>query len=69
MAENSSDGVIAPLFYLAIGGVPLVLVYKAINTLDSMLGYHTERYEYFGKAAARLDDMANFIPARLLLSR
>ena len=64
VAENSSDGVIAPLFYLAIGGVPLALVYKAINTLDSMLGYHTERYEYFGKAAARLDDVANFIPAR-----
>lgn len=65
VAENSSDGVIAPLLYLAIGGAPLALAYKAINTLDSMLGYRTERYEYFGKAAARLDDVANFIPARL----
>jgi adenosylcobinamide-phosphate synthase len=65
IAENSSDGVIAPLLYMAIGGVPLALAYKAINTLDSMLGYHTERYEYFGKAAARLDDVANFLPARL----
>lgn len=65
VAENSSDGVIAPLFYLAIGGVPLAFAYKAINTLDSMLGYHTERYEYFGKVAARLDDIANFLPARL----
>jgi adenosylcobinamide-phosphate synthase len=65
IAENSSDGVIAPLFYLAVGGVPLALAYKAINTLDSMLGYHTERYEYFGKVAARLDDIVNFLPARL----
>ncbi len=65
VAENSSDGIIAPLFYLAVGGVPLALTYKAINTLDSMLGYHTERYEYFGKAAARLDDLVNLIPARL----
>jgi adenosylcobinamide-phosphate synthase len=65
VAENSSDGVIAPLFYLTIGGVPLALAYKAINTLDSMIGYRTERYEYFGKAAARLDDFVNFVPARL----
>lgn len=65
VAENSSDGVIAPLFYLALGGVPLALMYKAVNTLDSMLGYHSERYEYFGKAAARLDDIANLFPARL----
>jgi adenosylcobinamide-phosphate synthase len=65
IAENSSDGVIAPLFYLALGGVPLALAYKAVNTLDSMLGYRTERYEYFGKAAARLDDVVNFLPARL----
>jgi adenosylcobinamide-phosphate synthase len=64
-AENSSDGVIAPLFYLALGGVPLALTYKAVNTLDSMLGYRTGRYEYLGKAAARLDDLANLIPARL----
>jgi adenosylcobinamide-phosphate synthase len=65
VAENSSDGVIAPLFYLALGGAPLALVYKAVNTLDSMLGYRTEQYEYFGKAAARLDDVVNFVPARL----
>jgi adenosylcobinamide-phosphate synthase len=65
VAESSSDGVIAPLFYLALGGVPLALAYKAVSTLDSMLGYHTERYEYFGKAAARCDDLANFVPARL----
>ncbi len=65
VAENSSDGVIAPLLYLAFGGVPLALAYKAVNTLDSMLGYHTERYEYFGKAAARLDDLVNLVPARL----
>jgi len=65
VAENSSDGVIAPLFYMAIGGVPLAFAYKAINTLDSMLGYRTERYEYFGKIAARLDDVVNFLPARL----
>lgn len=65
VAESSSDGVIAPLFYLVLGGVPLALAYKAISTLDSMLGYRTERYEYFGKAAARLDDVANLLPARL----
>lgn len=65
VAENSSDGVIAPLFYMALGGAPLALAYKAVNTLDSMLGYRTEQYEYFGKAAARLDDVVNFIPARL----
>lgn len=65
VAENSSDGVIAPLLYLALGGVPLALSYKAVNTLDSMLGYRTGRYEYLGKAAARLDDLANLIPARL----
>ena len=63
-AENTSDGVIAPLFYLALGGVPLAVAYKAVNTLDSMIGYHTERHEYFGKAAARLDDVANYLPAR-----
>ncbi|MCS6924890.1 MAG: adenosylcobinamide-phosphate synthase CbiB, partial [Candidatus Binatia bacterium] len=65
VAENSSDGVIAPLFYLALGGVPLAMAYKAVNTLDSMLGYRTERYEYFGKVAARCDDLANLVPARL----
>src|SRR5271170_6660428 len=65
VAESCSDGVIAPLFYLAIGGVPLAMAYKAINTLDSMIGHADERYLYFGKVAARLDDAANFLPARL----
>lgn len=65
VAENTSDGAIAPLFYFLIGGAPLSLLYKAINTMDSMLGYRNERYRYFGTAAARLDDVANFIPARL----
>jgi adenosylcobinamide-phosphate synthase len=65
VAENSSDGVIAPLFYLAIGGVPAALAYKSINTMDSMIGYRNDRYLYFGRVAARLDDIVNFIPARL----
>lgn len=65
VAENTSDGVIAPLFYLAIGGPPLAMAYKAINTLDSMVGYKNERYLYFGRASARLDDVVNYIPARL----
>lgn len=65
MSENLSDGVIAPLFYYALAGVPGMMTYKMINTLDSMLGYRTERYEQFGKFAARLDDVANFIPARV----
>nr|WP_295928797.1 adenosylcobinamide-phosphate synthase CbiB [uncultured Dyadobacter sp.] len=65
MSENLSDGVIAPLFYYAIAGVPGMMAYKMINTMDSMLGYRNERYEWFGKFAARLDDVANFIPARL----
>lgn len=65
VAENTSDGVIAPLFYALIGGVPLAMAYRAINTLDSMLGYKNERYLYFGRVAARVDDLANFIPARL----
>ena len=64
-AENLSDGVIAPLFYLTLFGLSGIAIYKAINTLDSMVGYKTERYFYFGKVAARLDDVANFIPARL----
>lgn len=64
IAENISDGVIAPLFYLFLGGVPLAMVYKAINTLDSMVGYKNDRYLYFGRAAAKLDDVANYIPAR-----
>jgi adenosylcobinamide-phosphate synthase len=65
VAENSSDGVIAPLFYLAIGGIPAALAYKAINTMDSMIGYKNDRYLYFGRIAARLDDVVNLVPARL----
>ncbi len=65
LAENLSDGVIAPLFYYAIGGVPAMFAYKMINTLDSMIGYKNERYIDFGKFAARLDDVANYIPARI----
>lgn len=65
VAENFSDGVIAPLFFICIGGVPLGLAYKTINTLDSMIGYRNEKYEYFGKFAARLDDVANWIPSRI----
>ena len=65
VAENTSDGIIAPLFYLAIGGPALALAYKAVNTLDSMIGYKNERYKDFGWAAARLDDLANYIPARI----
>lgn len=65
LSENLSDGVIAPLFYFAIAGIPGMMTYKMINTLDSMLGYRNERYEQFGKFAARLDDVANFFPARL----
>jgi adenosylcobinamide-phosphate synthase len=64
-AENLSDGVIAPLLYLVLFGLPGAFVYKAINTLDSMVGYRNERYEKFGKFAARLDDAANYIPARI----
>jgi adenosylcobinamide-phosphate synthase len=65
MSENLSDGVIAPLFYYAILGVPGAMTYKMINTLDSMIGYKSTRYIHFGKFAARLDDVANYIPARL----
>ncbi len=65
ISENASDGVIAPLFYFAIGGLPLAFTYKAINTLDSMLGYKNERYRYLGLVAAKLDDIANYIPARI----
>jgi len=64
-AENLSDGVIAPLFYLLLFGLPGAFVYKAINTLDSMVGYRNERYEKFGKFAAKLDDVVNYIPARI----
>jgi adenosylcobinamide-phosphate synthase len=65
VAESASDGVIAPLFYMAMGGVPLAMAYKAVNTLDSMIGHADERYFYLGKVAARLDDVANLVPARL----
>ncbi len=65
LAESTSDGVIAPLFYLILGGAPLALAYKAINTLDSMIGHRDERYRDFGWASARLDDVANWIPARV----
>jgi adenosylcobinamide-phosphate synthase len=65
IAENLSDGVIAPLFYLGLGGPPWAMTYKAINTLDSMVGYKKERFRHMGWASARLDDAANFIPARL----
>jgi len=65
VAENTSDGIIAPMFYLAIGGTPLAMCYKAINTLDSMVGYKNEKYIDFGRASAKLDDAANFIPARI----
>ncbi|MGN0412868.1 MAG: adenosylcobinamide-phosphate synthase CbiB, partial [Lachnospiraceae bacterium] len=65
VAENTSDGVIAPVFFAAIGGAPLVYLYKAVNTMDSMIGYKNERYMYFGRPAAKLDDLLNLIPARL----
>jgi len=65
VAENTTDGVIAPLFYMMIGGAPLGMFYKAVNTLDSMIGYKNEKYLYFGRFAARLDDVMNFIPARI----
>jgi adenosylcobinamide-phosphate synthase len=65
VAENASDGVVAPLFYYAIGGLPAALAYRFINTADSMLGYRKPEYEWLGKIPARLDDLANLIPARL----
>ena len=65
VAENFSDGVVAPLFWYAVAGLPGLFAYKAVNTLDSMIGYRTERYRHFGTAAARLDDLAGFLPARL----
>lgn len=65
VAENASDGVIAPLFYLAIGGPLLGWLYKAVNTMDSMVGYKNDRYLHFGRAAAKLDDLVNLIPSRL----
>lgn len=65
LSESSSDGIIAPLVYLSLGGAPLALAYKAVNTLDSMIGHRDERYEHFGWASARLDDVMNWVPARL----
>ncbi len=65
VAENTTDGVIAPLIFMAIGGAPLAFAYKAINTMDSMVGYKNDKYILFGRCAAKLDDVANFIPARI----
>ena len=65
VAENTSDGVVAPLIFMAAGGAPLAFLYKGVNTLDSMVGYKNDRYLYFGRASAKLDDLLNFIPARL----
>lgn len=65
VAENFSDGVLAPLFYMLIGGAPLAMVYKSINTMDSMVGYKNKKYLYFGRGAAKLDDAANYLPARI----
>ena len=65
VAENFSDGVIAPMAFMLLGGAPLALSYKAVNTMDSMVGYKNARYLYFGRAAARLDDIANFLPSRV----
>ena len=65
VAENTVDGIISPLFFFALGGLPLAVAYRAVNTMDSMLGYKNEKYIYFGRVAARLDDVANFIPARM----
>lgn len=65
VAENASDGVVAPLLFMSLGGAPAGVLYKAVNTMDSMVGYRNERYRYFGTAAARLDDVLNFVPARL----
>ena len=65
VAENTSDGIVAPLFFYVLGGVPLAAAYKAVNTLDSMMGYKNARYIYYGRFAARLDDVCNFIPARI----
>ena len=65
VAENTSDGIIAPMFYMLIGGAPLMFLYKAVNTMDSMIGYKNDRYLHFGRTAARMDDVFNFIPARI----
>ncbi len=65
VAENTTDGIVSPLFFYALGGLPLAAVYKAVNTLDSIMGYKNGRYFYYGRFAARLDDVCNFIPARI----
>ncbi len=65
VAENTSDGIVAPLIFLAIGGPALGFLYKSVNTMDSMVGYKNDKYLYFGRAAARLDDLLNFFPARI----
>ena len=65
IAENTADGIVAPMFYMFLGGAPLAFLYKGINTMDSMVGYKNEKYLYFGRCAAKLDDVANFIPARI----
>lgn len=65
VAENTADGIIAPMFYMFLGGVPLAFLYKGINTMDSMVGYKNEKFIYFGRCAAKLDDLANLIPARI----
>jgi adenosylcobinamide-phosphate synthase len=65
LAESACDGIVAPLVYMAIGGVPVAMAYKAVNTLDSIIGHADQRYFYFGKVAARLDDVANYLPSRL----
>lgn len=65
VAENTADGIIAPMFYMFTGGAPLAFLYKGINTMDSMVGYKNDKFLYFGRCAAKLDDVANFIPARI----
>jgi adenosylcobinamide-phosphate synthase len=65
LAESACDGIVAPLVYMAIGGVPMAMAYKSVNTLDSMIGHADQRYLYFGKVAARLDDVANYLPSRV----
>lgn len=65
VAENTSDGIIAPLCYMLVGGAVLGFAYKAVNTMDSMVGYKNEKYQYFGTAAAKLDDIVNYVPARI----
>ena len=65
ISENTVDGIVAPMFYMFLGGLPLAMTYKAINTLDSMVGYKNEKYMDFGKFSAKIDDVANFIPARI----